>query len=268
MATTPKSTDPIAESPNEVKSELKDILPDYHDKNGNFVLPVTNTSATPSVVMKSNPTYQPTSTGQDLLGGVAGAYVGSKFVPRMSNAVGDIKDVYGQMMAEKYGIEPNSPGEKWARKVTGYVRPGDYSVKQAAESFNMAKPQGKISGRLAERTGMNPPGVQQSSAERLLAKSAPEISVLDKSKALFGAVMSNPFLKGTLGGFGAGFEGADAYQRAQQGDYLGATLAGAGALGGLGTMTPLAATGIPEAVAVGSPLALMALDKMRGTGEK
>jgi len=259
-----------------VKSELSKILPDYHDENGNFILPGSEQPATaPQFTNNAQPTFQvppppqkkfePTSTNIDLASGVAGGYLGSKAIPAVTTGLNTVGDKYDEISALKRGIpyDPSAPGQKWASKVTKYIRPTDYTVKEAAESYNMAKPQGKITSRVAQRTGINPPGVQQSSVDRLLAKSAPELSALDKSKALFGAVMSSPTIRGTLGGIGAGYSGADAVQRARQGDYLGAGIAGLGALGGLGTMTPLAVTGIPEAMSIGSPLALMALDKYR-----
>lgn len=52
-----------------------------------------------------------------------------------------------------------TPGQKWASKVVGtpgfQAGPDDYSVKEAAQRYQRAMPQGKVSGPAAKRYGIN-----------------------------------------------------------------------------------------------------------------
>lgn len=80
-----------------------------------------------------------------------------------------------------------------------------------------------------------------------------------------GGVMSKaPRLSGALAGAGVGFSGKDAAERYNRGDYLGAGVAGVGALGSAASMIPHPLTrGIGAAVGMMSPLALSVLDGLR-----
>lgn len=86
----------------------------------------------------------------------------------------------------------------------------------------------------------------------------------------FGQLLQRyPKLAGALSGAGALGEGAEAYNRWNQGDYPGAVISGLGALGSGASMLPAvtpwtaAAKGIGATVGAVSPLALMAYDYMR-----
>jgi hypothetical protein len=67
-----------------------------------------------------------------------------------------------------------------------------------------------------------------------------------------------------LGAFGAGYEGAEAYNRYKHGDYPGAVISGVGALGSAASLLPHP---IPKAVGTGlamaSPFALQAYDYLK-----
>ena len=78
-----------------------------------------------------------------------------------------------------------------------------------------------------------------------------------------------PKISGMLGGMGALGEGAEAYNRWQQGDVPGAIISGLGALGSGASLVPAVSPptaivkGIGTTVGALSPLALMAYDKLR-----
>jgi hypothetical protein len=70
---------------------------------------------------------------------------------------------------------------------------------------------------------------------------------------------------GALGGLSVAESGMEAMRRMEQGDPIGATIAGAGAFGGGMSMVPFGQ--LPGmALSVGSPLTLYLVDKMRARG--
>lgn len=81
------------------------------------------------------------------------------------------------------------------------------------------------------------------------------------------SMMGAPKTVGALGGLGMAESGMEAMKRMQQGDPVGAAIAGAGALGGAGAMIPTPVTRLGgAAVGMASPLSLYLLDKMRSRG--
>jgi hypothetical protein len=87
------------------------------------------------------------------------------------------------------------------------------------------------------------------------------VGALDTAGGVMGKA---PRLSGALAGAGVGFSGKDAAERYNRGDYLGAGIAGAGALGSAASMIPHPLTrGIGAGVGMLSPLALSVLDRLR-----
>lgn len=77
-------------------------------------------------------------------------------------------------------------------------------------------------------------------------------------------VMNSPKASGALGGLSMAESGMEAMQRMQQGDPIGAMIAGAGALGGAAQMIPALPTRVGgAAVSAASPLTLYLYDKLR-----
>jgi len=93
----------------------------------------------------------------------------------------------------------------------------------------------------------------------------PTLQNVRQGAQTMGNVMGKiPVVPATLGGASAGYQGQEAFNRYQKGDMTGATIAGAGALGGLASMVPHPATRALGATASAvSPAALAVLDKMR-----
>lgn len=164
-----------------------------------------------------------------------------------------------------------TPGEKWAQKVTGYVRPGMETVSEAAQQYQRAKPSGKVTGRLAQMYGPPPPpqpGVF--TGGRLAGMTPPPAplptgeKILGGLRQVSGAIGRAPITAGALAGAGAAGGAQEAYQRSKAGDKVGAAIAGAGALGSAASMIPTLPTRIiGGGLAMASPAALYILDRMR-----
>jgi len=141
-----------------------------------------------------------------------------------------------------------TPGEKWASKVTGYVKPGVETVSEAATDYRRAMPQGKISGRMARLYGIPGPDEPAQLSQRLIdrAKNAPVMGEVrqglpTQQPTRPGGKISGLFkgsALGALGGAGAGYSAYDAYDRYMQGDIPGAALSAIGALGGAAGLVP------------------------------
>jgi hypothetical protein len=104
----------------------------------------------------------------------------------------------------------------------------------------------------------------------------PPLSLLDEAIAKLGQiargglrVLSSAPVAGGLGGYGAVMSAEDVMKRRKEGDTLGATIAGIGTAGGVLAAVPHPlAKGAGLTASVMSPLALMALDRMRKSPEQ
>jgi len=167
-----------------------------------------------------------------------------------------------------------SPGEKWAQKVTGYVAPGEETVVGQATRYRRAKPQGKISGRMAELYGIPGPGEPTQLSQRLIERSR-NAPVMGESRPTpeprgepprrpggrVGSVIKGSTM-GALGGLGAGYSGYEAKERFEAGDYPGAAISGLGALGGIAAMAPHPMIRYPGlAVEMAAPIATELYDR-------
>ena len=155
-----------------------------------------------------------------------------------------------------------TPGQKWASKVVqtpGFqAAPDDYSVKQAAERYQKAMPQGKVSGPAAKRYGINAP----LDIARQTPVTPPRPGPLDRVTQLFsGMAQSGPAravravptglaryaappigLAASLGEV----MGASKELEKEKPDYMDVGLSGLSALGGLLSLyPPTAPIGVP-----------------------
>jgi len=111
-----------------------------------------------------------------------------------------------------------TPGGKWGAK-TGYGV-GEGTVEDVNAKYKRMKPQGKISGRMAERYGIARPGESADLVQRMIDRqnlaeaSALEANAASKTMPLSWAkkLISYP-LKGAIGGFGLLAGAQDVYNR-------------------------------------------------------
>lgn len=171
----------------------------------------------------------------------------------------------------------NTPGGRYAAK-TGYGL-GEGSTKEVIERYKKYAPRPlgeqmfagdpkKSSMGAGPRSLQVVPGTQAALSINAKAPAIPPTPTLQNIRQGFqtaGNVMGKvPAATGALGGYAAGSQGQEAFNRFQKGDITGATVAGMGALGGLASMVPHPATRALGATAsTVSPAALAVLDKMR-----
>jgi hypothetical protein len=174
-----------------------------------------------------------------------------------------------------------SPGQKFAAK-TGYGTGPGYTVEEVVENKKLQeKPigKGKISGKIAGNSPMNIDKMmaldveKKAEAARRAAALAPTglMSKLPEpvqaaGRFLGGMTQSGvtPWLGRGVAGAGTGFQGADAYNRFQQGDYPGAVISGLGALGSAASFVPSPVTRVGgAAVGIGAEMLNMYLDSLK-----
>ena len=172
------------------------------------------------------------------------------------------------------GPAGGTAGEKWAQKVTGYVKPGVQTVTEAATDYRRAMPQGKVSGPLAKRFGVPAPGEPASIVDRLIERQnrpppAPPVPTTGQNvraglQQFGGALARSPIIGGALAGAGTAGGAQEAQKRFAGGDKIGGGLAAMGSAGSAMSMIPTLPTRVlGTGMAVTSPAALMVLDKMR-----
>lgn len=190
------------------------------------------------------------------IGAGAGASLGTAQV-----AKGAAADILSNLRG-KAASTGATGGEKWAQNWAGQNRPGA-SVPEAAAAYQRSKGQGLITGKQTQMWGPKGPGEPASLVDRLIQRGqTAEQASSPLGKA--GAILKSPIVSKGLAGAGAGFSGNEALTRYQAGDYPGAAIAGAGALGSLASMVPHPVTrAVGTAAGMASPAALMVLDKMR-----
>lgn len=142
-----------------------------------------------------------------------------------------------------------TPVEKWAGAM-GYGNRGGRTFSEAHQMEQGLRKGAKIGGVQPEFRFAKPPTVEPPPLQRI------------------GQPMMNmPKTMGAMGGLSAAESGMEVMKRVQQGDPIGAAVAGAGALGGTAAMIPTIPTRLGgAALSMGSPLTLYLLDKMRSRG--
>jgi hypothetical protein len=142
-----------------------------------------------------------------------------------------------------------TPVEKWAGAM-GYGNRGGRTFSEAHQLEQGLRKGARIGGVQPEFRFAKPPTVEPPPLQRVGQ-----------------GMMNMPKTMGALGGVSAAESGMEAMRRMQQGDPIGATIAGAGAIGGGAAMIPTPATRLGgAALSMGSPLTLYLLDKMRSRG--
>lgn len=142
-----------------------------------------------------------------------------------------------------------TPVEKWAGAM-GYGNRGGRTFSEAHQMEQGLRKGAKIGGVQPEFRFAKPPTVEPPPLQRI------------------GQPMMNmPKTMGAMGGLSAAESGMEAMKRMQQGDPIGAAVAGVGAFGGGAAMIPTIPTRLGgAALSMGSPLTLYLLDKMRSRG--
>jgi len=142
-----------------------------------------------------------------------------------------------------------TPVEKWAGAM-GYGNRGGRTFSEAHQMEQGLRKGAKIGGVQPEFRFAKPPTVEPPPLQRVGQ-----------------GMMNMPKTVGALGGVGMAESGMEVMKRMQQGDPIGAAVAGAGALGGGAAMIPTPVTRLGgAALSMGSPLTLYLLDKMRSRG--
>lgn len=172
----------------------------------------------------------------------------------------------GQAPLPTAATPPSYGGEKWVKSLTDVNLPGGQMGKadldlakgmQAAVGREGAP--GFTGGKITEGGILVSP---QTAAQLPGAAPAPTPQQPGALRRAAGAVLGNPIVSRGLGGLGMGAGGAEAVERAKEGDILGASLAGLSAAGSAASMFPPAA--IPGAMVAGvSTGALTLADKIR-----
>jgi hypothetical protein len=171
----------------------------------------------------------------------------------------------------------NTPGGRYAAK-TGYGI-GEGSTKEVIDRYKKFAPRDLGEQMFAgdpkkSSMGAGPRSLQvvpgtvaplSINAQVPKAPLTPTLQNIRQGAQTMGNVMGKiPVVPGAVGGYLAGGQGQEAYNRYQKGDMTGATVAGMGALGGLASMVPHPATrALGAAASTVSPAALAVLDKMR-----
>lgn len=174
-----------------------------------------------------------------------------------------------------------APGQKYAAK-TGYGSGPGFTTEEVVEHKKaQERPigKGKISSKIAGNTPMNIDKMmaldveKKAEAARRAAALAPT-GIMAKlpepiqaaGRFVGGMTQSGvaPWLGRGLAGAGTGFQGAEAYNRFQQGDYPGAAISGLGALGSAASFIPHPATRLGgAAVGIGAEALNMYLDSLK-----
>jgi hypothetical protein len=191
--------------------------------------------------------------GRDVMGSIGRAVAGGSQMSPQARAM---------MQPAPLSRAGMTPGQKWASKVVqtpGFqATPDDYSVKQAAERYQKAMPQGKVSGPAAKRYGINAP----LDIGRQMPVTPPRPGPLDRVTQLFsGMAQSGParamkavptglarYAAPPLGLAASLGEvmGASKELEKEKPDYMDVGLSGLSALGGMMSLyPPTAPIGVP-----------------------
>lgn len=171
------------------------------------------------------------------LAAMAGGAGGSSLMDRLSGGL-QASSAPGGSPGPTRGVQ------SWTAEM-GYGQRGGRDYAEAHQFEKGLRKGAKIGGVQPEFRFAKPPVIEQSMGQRLL---------------------SSPKAMGALGGLSMAESGMDAMRRMEAGDPIGASIAGAGALGGAAQMIPSRPVRLGgAALSVASPLALYLYDKMRTT---
>lgn len=152
----------------------------------------------------------------------------------------------GAMQGPAGGPGPTSGVQKWTAEM-GYGQRGGRDYREAHQLEQGLRRGAKIGGVQPEFRFAKPPVIEPSMYQRVGQ-----------------TLMGSPKVVGGLGGLSMAESGMEAMQRMQQGDPIGAAIAGAGVLGGGISMIPSIPTRVGgAALSAASPLTLYLYDKLR-----
>ncbi len=153
-----------------------------------------------------------------------------------------------------------TPGQKWASKVTGVMRPGADTVVEAAQSYHRAQPSGKVSGALAKKGFMGPGSLSIHGQPT----PPPSPGPLARAAGAVAPILQSPVGRYSLAGAGVAGNAQEFMTRRQQEDVPGQVLTATGGLGSAMMMSRNPAIlALGGGLAGASPLALAVLDRAR-----
>ena len=191
-----------------------------------------------------------------LMGGIGGATLGTSQMAASA--------LFGGSGAAPGGARPpggpTTPGQKWASKVTGVMRPGADTVVEAAQSYHRAQPSGKITGPLAKKGFVGPGSLSIHGQPTPPAPPGP----LSRAAGAVVPILQSPVGRYSLAGAGVAGNAQEFMTRRQQEDVPGQVLTGMGGLGSAMMMSRNPAIlALGGGLAGASPLALAVLDRVR-----
>jgi hypothetical protein len=187
-----------------------------------------------------------------IMGGIGGATLGTSQMAAQAM-------FGGNAAAGRTPGGPTTPGQKWASKVTGVMRPGADTVVEAAQSYHRAQPSGKVTGALAKKGFMGPGSL---SIHGQPAPTTP--GPLSQVARTVAPILQSPVGRYSLAGAGVAGNAQEFMTRRQQEDVPGQVLTATGGLGSAMMMSRNPAIlALGGGLAGASPLALAVLDRAR-----
>ena len=189
---------------------------------------------------------------------------------------GGVHDLTTQRREAINRITDLFPGDRYVEnpRFSGVLTPDSSMSRSPRQSFTVQAPLRDVPpGTIFGPAAPPPEGTLRQLPRQLpVPTTPPPLSLLDEAIAKLGniakgglRVISSAPVAGGLGGYGAVMSAEDVMERRRRGDTLGATIAGIGAGGGVLAAVPHPlAKGVGLTATVMSPLALMALDRLRG----
>jgi len=199
-----------------------------------------------------------------IIGSGVGFAAGSleSMAPRLFPEVFDGKQVFG------------SPGEKWARKITGYVDPRLKTVTEQAQAYQRAGSQSPALKRFYQMFPPAAPGEPAAAFERMLERkkaaeaAAEAVRNQGLAQKLFPGLGRIPFGSTAMGAL-SGLQIGQAIERQKKGDIPGAAISGAGGAGALASLIPKAAPRlIGGGVGLASIPAQFVYEAIKGIGQE
>ena len=194
----------------------------------------------------------------------------------MTKQTGGVHDLTTQRREALNRISSLFPGDRYVEnpRFGGLMTPDSSFGSGPRQSFTVQAPLRDVPpGTIFGPAAPPPEGTLRQLPRQLpVPTTPPPLSLLDEAIAKLGniargglRVISSAPVAGGLGGYGAVMSAEDVMERRRRGDTLGATIAGIGAGGGVLAAVPHPlAKGVGLTATVMSPLALMALDRLRG----
>lgn len=214
--------------------------------------------------------------------------------PVAAGAVGAIAGpVAGKVLETAYGPKgvptttpgttpgmAGSPGQKWSAK-TGYGAGTGETVQDVVEEFKKREgPLGKgkvtskiTGGPLGGPAAMESIAAKEADAARLAQMRAANQAATQKAASVPGRIAQAtagkmPLLLKSAAGAGAGIQGADAYNRFNEGDFLGGLIGGIGAAGSAASLIPHPVTRIGgTAIGMGAGALNAYIDYLKGKAQ-